>query len=37
MGDEAWCVLSGEIVKAGTDGHGISLPALQADLNRLRT
>lgn len=35
MSDEAWAVLTGELVSAKTDGHGISLPALQADLNRL--
>lgn len=35
MGDEAWALIAGEIDTAGTDGHGISLPALQADLNRL--
>jgi len=36
MSDEAWAILPGEIVTAGTDGHGISLAALQADLNKLR-
>ena len=35
MGDEAWCVLTGELVSAGGDGHGISLAALQADLSKL--
>jgi hypothetical protein len=35
MGDEAWAVLSGELVSAKADGHGIALPALQADLSRL--
>ncbi len=32
---EAWAVIPGEIEAAGTDGHGISLAALQADLARL--
>lgn len=36
MTDEVWCVLTGEIESAGTDGHGLSLKALQADLSRLR-
>jgi hypothetical protein len=36
MAAEAWAVLAGEEVAAKTDGHGISLAALQADLNRLR-
>ena len=35
IGDEAWAVLSQEIVTKGDDGHGISLAALQADLSRL--
>ena len=35
MGDEAWAVLNGEIVAKGTDGHGINLAALQADLSKL--
>ena len=35
MGDEAWAVITGEYGSAGTDGHGISLAALQADLGRL--
>jgi hypothetical protein len=35
LAEEAWAVLPEEIVKAGTDGHGISLTALQADLSRL--
>lgn len=35
MADEAWAVLPGELTKAGGDGHGISLAALQADLGRL--
>jgi hypothetical protein len=32
MGAEAWAVLPGELRSAGTDGHGISLAALDADL-----
>ena len=35
MGDEAWAVLSGELVSAQGDGHGLNLAALQADLSRL--
>ena len=35
MSDEAWAILPGELASAGTDGHGISLAALQADLARL--
>lgn len=35
MADEAWAVLPGELTKAGTDGHGINLAALKADLGRL--
>lgn len=35
MSDEAWAVLVGEDVTAKADGHGISLPALEADLNKL--
>jgi hypothetical protein len=35
MGDEAWAILSGELTEAGTDGHGINLAALQADLGML--
>lgn len=35
MSDEAWAVLPGELTKAGGDGHGINLAALQADLGRL--
>lgn len=35
MSDEAWAVLPGEITKAKTDGHGINLAALQADLSKL--
>jgi len=37
MGDEAWALISGELTRAGTDGHGVNLPALQADLNRLNS
>ncbi|HZR50133.1 MAG TPA: hypothetical protein VFB06_11495 [Streptosporangiaceae bacterium] len=33
MSSEAWAVITGEV--AGGDGHGISLAALQADLDRL--
>jgi hypothetical protein len=35
MAEEAWCVLTGELASAGTDGHGLNLAALQADLSRL--
>ena len=35
MADEAWAVLTGELVAAGGDGHGINLAALQADLDKL--
>lgn len=35
MAEEAWAVLTGELVSAGDDGHGIDLAALQADLSRL--
>jgi len=35
MGDEAWAAITGEDIAAKTDGHGISLAALQADLNKL--
>jgi len=33
--DEAWVVITEEFVKAGGDWHGVSLKALEADLNRL--
>jgi len=35
MSDEAWALIVGEEVKAGTDGHGLNLAALQADLSQL--
>ena len=35
MGDEAWAIITGELVAKGADGHGLNLPALQADLTRL--
>ena len=35
IAEEAWALLVGEEVKAKTDGHGISLAALQADLSKL--
>jgi hypothetical protein len=35
MSDEAWALLSGELVTAGGDGHGLNLAALQADLTRI--
>ena len=35
IADEAWAVLTGEVATAGTDGHGINLAALQADLSKL--
>jgi hypothetical protein len=35
MSEEAWAVITGEITSAGTDGHGISLAALTADLGKV--
>jgi hypothetical protein len=35
MASEAWAVMTGELVTAGDDGHGLNLAALQADLARL--
>ena len=35
IAQEAWAVISGELVTKGTDGHGLNLAALQADLSRL--
>jgi hypothetical protein len=35
LSQEAWAVITGELVTAGTDGHGISLAALKADISRL--
>ena len=35
MADEAWAALTGELVSAKTDGHGISLAALNADLAKV--
>jgi hypothetical protein len=35
MSDEAWAVISGELVSAGDDGHGVNLAALQSDLDSL--
>lgn len=35
IASEAWAVITGEDVKAGGDGHGINLAALQADLSKL--
>ena len=35
MAEEAWAVLTGELESAGTDGHGLNLAALQADLGKL--
>jgi hypothetical protein len=37
IASEAWAVITGEAVSAGTDGHGINLAALQADLGKLDT
>lgn len=37
MADEAWAVIPGEIASKGTDGHGINLAALQADLSKVDT
>lgn len=36
VADEAWAVITGEFVKAGGDWHGISLKAIQSDLNKLQ-
>lgn len=36
IGDEAWAVLVGEVSSGGTDGHGLNLAALHADIGRLR-
>jgi hypothetical protein len=35
LSDEAWVVMTGELASAGTDGHGIAVAALTADLDRL--
>lgn len=35
IASEAWAVIPGEITEAGTDGHGVNLAALQADLGKL--
>jgi len=35
IADEAWAVITGELTAANSDGRGIALPALQADLSRL--
>lgn len=35
IASEAWAVLVGEEVSAKTDGHGINLAALQADLSKI--
>ena len=35
MAEECWVTISGELVAKSTDGHGINLSALQADLSRL--
>lgn len=35
ISDEAWAVISGELVSSGGDGRGINLAALQADLGSL--
>jgi hypothetical protein len=35
IASEAWAVITGELAAKGDDGRGISLPALQADLNKL--
>lgn len=37
IASEAWAVITGEVDTAGTDGHGINLAALQADLSQLDT
>jgi hypothetical protein len=36
IAEEAFALIVGEEITAGTDGHGLNLAALQADLNRLR-
>ncbi len=36
VAEEAWALIVGEETAAGTDGHGLNLAALQADLGRLR-
>ena len=35
MAQESWAVISGELITKGSDGHGINLAALQADLSKL--
>ena len=35
IGEEAWALICGEQAAAKSDGHGLSLAALQADLSRL--
>ena len=35
MAQESWAVISGELAADNSDGHGINLAALQADLSRL--
>jgi hypothetical protein len=35
MADEAWAIIGGELEHAKTDGHGISLAALTADLSKV--
>ena len=37
IASEAWAIISGELVSKSSDGHGINLAALQADLGRLDT
>lgn len=37
IADEAWAVITGEVSTAGTDGHGINLAALQADLAQVNS
>ena len=35
MAEEAWALITGEVASKGSDGRGINLSALQADLGRL--
>ena len=35
IAEEAWAILSGELLRSKGDGHGLNLAALKADLSRL--
>lgn len=37
ISSEAWAVITGEEAAANSDGHGVNLAALEADLNQLAT